>query len=181
MTTPTQEVKPEQQYIYQTDQQVSVNAFIEIEVDGEPVKFQVTSRYGASPDKITKTASAAIEAYKSLRTSYPKPANPAPRTVAESSERKSDGEGTYENPKSFKASSIIVTMNGGKEYFKVKSADNFPKFPVTIWNEVMEKAGIDPTKIDPKTGYDLTGYTAFYIVNEKGNPAKIIRLEDNPF
>lgn len=71
MTDQTPEVK--QNYNYQTDQQVSVNAYLEIAVNGEPVKFQVTSRYGASPEKIVKTTEAAITAYSMLRVMYPKP------------------------------------------------------------------------------------------------------------
>ena len=76
MTQPNPEVKNEQQYIYQTDQQVSVNAFIDISIDGEPVRFQVTSRYGATSDKISKTVTAAIEAYRAIREAYAKPEQP---------------------------------------------------------------------------------------------------------
>lgn len=69
MTTPD----VQQQYLYHTDQQVSVNAFIEVDVEGEPVRFQVTSRYGSTPEKIVKTTQAAIDAFKSLRASFPRP------------------------------------------------------------------------------------------------------------
>ena len=44
----------------------------------------------------------------------------------------------------------------------------------------LEKAEIDVAKI-PVAGMDLDGFTAHYIVNEKGNPAKVIKLEPNPF
>jgi hypothetical protein len=65
----------QQDYHYQVDQQVSVNAFFEADVEGETVKFQVTSRYGSTPEKIVKTTEAAIEAYKILRAAYPMPSH----------------------------------------------------------------------------------------------------------
>ena len=79
MTTP--DVKPEQQYVFHTDQQVSVNAFIDIDIDGEPVRFQVTSRYGSTPDKITKTTLAAIEAFKTIRANNPRPEGKVSQTA----------------------------------------------------------------------------------------------------
>jgi hypothetical protein len=68
-------------YQYQVDQQVSINAFFDAPIDNELVRFQVTSRYGSSPEKIVKTTEAAIEAYKELRAAHPLPekvAAPAP-------------------------------------------------------------------------------------------------------
>jgi len=74
MTEPTTEGKPEKpEMLFQVDQQVSINAYFEADVDGELVKFQITNRYGASADKIVKTAFASIEAFKALRQAYPKP------------------------------------------------------------------------------------------------------------
>jgi hypothetical protein len=66
------ETKPEQEYVYQVDQQVSVNAFIDVDVRGENVRFQITNRYGASPEKVIKTAMASIEAYIALRDLFPR-------------------------------------------------------------------------------------------------------------
>jgi hypothetical protein len=74
----------EQEYVYQVDQQVSVNAFFDASIDAETVRFQVTSRYGSTPEKIVKTTEAAIEAYKLLRAAYPLPAAPA-KTAAPAS------------------------------------------------------------------------------------------------
>ena len=73
MTDQKPEVKPEYEYQYQVDQQVSVNAYFETEINGEAVKFQVTSRYGSTAEKIVKTTEAAITAYSMLRALYPKP------------------------------------------------------------------------------------------------------------
>lgn len=73
MTDQKPEVKPELQHVYHTDQQVSVNAYFDADVNGEAVKFQVTSRYGSTAEKIVKTTEAAITAYSMLRALYPKP------------------------------------------------------------------------------------------------------------
>ena len=72
MTEPTQAVKSEMDFIYQVDQQVSVNAFIDIDINGEPVRFQITNRYNSSAEKIVKTTTAAIEAFAALRAQYPR-------------------------------------------------------------------------------------------------------------
>lgn len=83
MTTPNAEAKQiEQDYHYQVDQQVSVNAFFDAPIDSETVRFQVTSRYGASPEKIIRTTEAAIEAYKQLRATHPLPERVAPQAQA---------------------------------------------------------------------------------------------------
>jgi hypothetical protein len=70
------EVKPELQHVYHTDQQVSVNAYFEADVNGETVKFQITSRYGSTTAKIVSTTEALVTAYSMLRAMFPKPAPP---------------------------------------------------------------------------------------------------------
>ncbi len=186
MTEPTQAVNPTS-FNYSVDQQVSVNAFIDIDVNGEPVKFQITSRYNSTPEKIVKTTKAAIEAFAAIRAEYQRPEKPV-QAIRDSSasepksEHKNENAGTYEDPRWFHATSVVVSMTDGKQYFKVKGEDGkFPKFPVTIWPETLEKFGIDPNAIDMKNGHALTDVYAFYIINEKGNPAKVIRLENSPF
>ena len=183
MTEPTQAVKSEMEFMYQVDQQVSVNAFIDIDINGESVRFQITNRYNSSAEKIVKTTTAAIEAFTALRAQYPRSVQPPQSKPAEhKQEFKEEHAGTYEDPRSFKAVAVVVSMTDGKQYFKVKGEDGkFPKFPVTVWSEVLEKAGIDPNKIDMKDGHALN-CPAYYIVNEKGNPAKVIAFgEPYPF
>ena len=85
MTTPD---VTQQQFVYHTDQQVSVNAFIDIDVDGETVKFQVTSRYASTPEKIAKTTQAAIEAFRSLRATYPRPEGKVSQAAPVQTEKK---------------------------------------------------------------------------------------------
>lgn len=126
MTQPNPEVK-EQQYIYQTDQQVSVNAFVDVLVDGEAVKFQVTSRYGSTPEKIFKTTSAAIEAYRMLRQSYPKPEH-APRVSDVAPE---SGEKKYE-PKPVQHEGLPDGMDAFKEDFDEIEITPQPDDKVTV-------------------------------------------------
>jgi len=93
----------------------------------------------------------------------------------------SGGEGSWDNPKNFQASKLVVEIKEGKPYYKVAGQESkFPKYPVTVWPEVLEKAGFAEEKI-PAAGIPLDGFTAHYIVNDKGNPAKVIRLEPTPF
>ena len=80
MDTPTQDVK--QQFTYAVDQQVSVNAFIDVEIEGENVRFQITSRYNSTADKIVKTTKEAIAAFAAFalnihtQNERPRPHNP---------------------------------------------------------------------------------------------------------
>jgi hypothetical protein len=69
---PTKESKTEMDFVYAVDQQVSVNAFLDVTVNGENVRLQITSRYNSSPEKIVKTTKALIDAYVLLREEYPK-------------------------------------------------------------------------------------------------------------
>jgi hypothetical protein len=83
----------EQEYVYQVDQQVSINAFLDVPIDAELVRFQVTSRYGSTAEKIVKTTEAVIDAYKQLRAAHPLPERktveaPRPAEQAATSEAK---------------------------------------------------------------------------------------------
>jgi hypothetical protein len=90
MAEPTQAQKPtEQNFTYAVDQQVSVNAFFDAELNGENVRFQITSRYNSTAEKIVKTTQAAIEAFKLLRTEYPRTERmPAPAQPVQAGEKK---------------------------------------------------------------------------------------------
>lgn len=75
---------------------------------------------------------------------------------------------------SFKAETLEKSTKGDKTYYKVKGG-KFTKFGVTVWPEVLADAGFD---LDTLAGVtSMVGYTAHYILNEKGDPAKVIGLE----
>ena len=85
------------------------------------------------------------------------------------------GDGSWDDSKSFKVTRINLEVSKGKAYHKVAGVEGkFPKWPVTIWPEVLEKAGIDWEDI-PTEGLAFEG-TARYVVNDAGNPAKVIEL-----
>lgn len=177
MTQP--EVKaPEQDYHYQVDQQVSVNARIQVEIDGETVDFQITSRYGASTEKILKTASHAIEAYQMLRQEFPRNfIAPPARKEPEYHPIIDGGEDGNSLPavESFIADSLTVSMHNNKFYFKVMGG-KFTKYGVTVWDEVMKAAGVTP---DPANLPNIAGWKCEYITKQKDGktvPDKVTRL-----
>lgn len=74
----------------------------------------------------------------------------------------------------FKAENLVKSTEGDKTYYKVKGAQ-FTQFGVTIWPEALIEAGFD---LDTLTGItSLAGYTAHYVLNDKGKPAKVIGLQ----
>lgn len=74
----------------------------------------------------------------------------------------------------FKAENLTKSTEGDKTYYKVKGG-KFAQFGVTVWPEVLAEAGFDLDTLGGVT--PLTGYTAHYILNENGNPAKVVGLE----
>src|SRR5687768_9721577 len=109
MTVPNEPKAIEQDYHYQVEQQVSVNSFLDVEVGGETVRFQVTNRWGASPEKIVKTVRANIEAYTLLRQEFPRSfvQPPAPAVVRQPID---DGGNELPAIKSFTAERMSVEM-----------------------------------------------------------------------
>lgn len=82
----------------------------------------------------------------------------------------------------FQATSILKSMTDGKWYFKIKGIEGkFPKWPVTIWPEILEEAGISSETFIKSDVAEMplkAGTVAHYVKNEKGNPAKVISLQD---
>ena len=76
---------------------------------------------------------------------------------------------------SFKADELVGSTNNGKIYWRVKG-NPFTQYGVVIWGEILDEAGFNSEALDPQQTYDLTGYTATYVRNEKGNPKKVVRL-----
>lgn len=77
-------------------------------------------------------------------------------------------------PLSFRAETLTKSTEGDKTYYKVKGG-SFEKFGVTIWPEALQAAGFD---LDTLAGVtSLKGYTAYYVLNDKGKPAKVVGLQ----
>ena len=161
----SEETKPiEQDYHYQVDQQVSVNAFLDIDILGETVRFQVTNRYGATPEKIIKTVKAEIEAYAALRQEFPRAiVQPQPQKPTEPTYQPiDDGGNDLPDVKSFTAEKLVVDMHDSKFSFKV-TGGQFTQFGVTVYDEVLKAAGL---KFDPSnaaTVPNINGWRADWI------------------
>ena len=74
----------------------------------------------------------------------------------------------------FEAERLVGSTTGDKTYWKVQGG-KFSQYGVTIWPEVLEAAGFAADQ-DPTQEYTLEGYTAYYTLNEKGKPNKVVNL-----
>ena len=78
---------PDVKHLFNEDQITSANAYFDVEVDGEPVRIQLTARFGANAQTIADQAKALIEGYRLARATYPRPEgkvslnSPAPASV----------------------------------------------------------------------------------------------------
>jgi hypothetical protein len=172
----------EQDYHYQVDQQVSVNAFIEIPVLDEIVKFQVTTRYGATPEKIVNTTEAAILAYQKLRTDYPMPERtiPAPQAPAEPVRQPIDDSGSdLPAVKVAIGGRLSWELKDGKYNYKVLDAvfaagERGTKYGINVYPEVLAAANLIVDAGQPTPS--IAGWRVEYILNDKGYPGKVTRL-----
>jgi hypothetical protein len=70
---------------------------------------------------------------------------------------------------------LLVTITNGKKYYRVKGG-MWMKYGVTVWDEVLVKAGIPVGQLEGKE-YDLKGYKATFIRKADGKPDKVTNLE----
>ncbi len=166
----------EQSYHYQTDQQVSINGYFDVEINGETVKFQVTNRYGASPEKIVKTVKAAIDAFAMLRQEFPRQFIKPPEMSQEPVRHPIDDSG-HAIPAIQKtvAERLSVEMKDGKFYYKV-IAKPYTKFGITVWDETLKAAGVVVDHANPQNTPNISGWNVEYILNDQGKPQKVTRL-----
>jgi hypothetical protein len=194
MTDQTNPGKQEVALTADITQAVSINTFVPIYIDGEFFKIQVTTRHGSTPEKIFTNFSNHVAALQKIRDAFPLPtkAQPLDNIVQPPDDfgyipdiDAPQGVASPQQPterKTFPAGRVSVEIrDGGKAYYKINAADGqkFPKFPVTVWPEVLAAIGIDANKInpvDPASVPNLTGWIAEYEMNEKGNPRKVTKL-----
>lgn len=74
--------------------------------------------------------------------------------------------------KQFEFTSIIVETRKGERYYKIKG-DEFPKFGVIVYPEVLSRAGIRADLIDNEAF--ITG-SAAYVCKEDGSPQKVVQI-----
>ncbi len=172
-----QEIK--QDYHYQVDQQVSVNAYFDVEIAGEGVRFQITSRHGSTPEKIVRNVKTAIAAYEMLRQDYPRNVVQPPAPQEPHYESIDDSGQETPASKTFVADKLNVDMHNGKFYFKVIGAP-WTQYGVTVWPEVLEQAKVqvDFNSVPPRVP-SIAGWKAEYVMKEHNGkmvPDKVTKL-----
>jgi hypothetical protein len=76
---------------------------------------------------------------------------------------------------SFITETISVTSANDKKFFKVKGG-KYKKFGVTAWPEVLHSIGMNTENAEAKE-YPFPGYKATFVMNDKGQPQKVVKLE----
>jgi hypothetical protein len=79
------------------------------------------------------------------------------------------------NPLTFETEHLVCEIRNDKQYFKIKGG-MFRAYGVTVWPEVLTQAGIPVAKLEGKE-YSIPGYVAEYVLNDKGKPSKVVKLE----
>lgn len=187
----TKEATPvTKQQIQNLSDLASFNAFCIVKLsNGQQVSTQLTFRHGIPEDKYIEDFKAwyrildklaqdgeYVEFWNGAKATPVAPANVSqPDKPANGG---TNGDSKKEYPNEFKAGTLSVEYKNKKVYYSVSApaGAKFPKFPVRVWEEVLEHAGIDSKKVDPIEGFDLTGWIAKYEKNEKGFPGKVIEL-----
>jgi hypothetical protein len=120
-----------------------------------------------------------------LRAPFPLPYPNAENQVPEQTEKKVEpvkvnGSG---HALEFACGDLMVEYKNKKAYFSVSGVKDakFPKFPIRVWDEVLEAAGITQDEVDPKEGMSLLGWTAVYVKNEEGKAQKVVELRRPDF
>ena len=99
---------------------------------------------------------------------------PAPGRQAQ---QPTNGNGNGDYGMSFPAEDLTASMHEGKLYWKIKGG-RFQKYGVTVWPEVLEAAGwvLEELEKNPLEKRNLSGWVAHYVLNDKGNPDKVVEL-----
>ena len=98
------------QYVYNHDQRVSLNAFVEVEVDGEFYKVQVTARHGAPAQEIVDDFNQMVDALAIIGAQHPVS---TPKLVSRDTQTKSTSSG-YQSPR---AENVPARLDQSREWF----------------------------------------------------------------
>ncbi len=127
MANPNTEVSK----VFNMEQAVSVNSYFDVNVEGENVRLQVTTRSGATVERIVEIVSFHVEAYGLLRKSFPKPVNVIPQMTGDGSQQQGGEKKKFE-PKPVPVAELpeglpTAAEGGHSEYFK----DEFDSIEIT--------------------------------------------------
>lgn len=139
---------------------------------------------GNKSDGTGKTPPASQSAPKSVNQeagSPPEPPEP-PEPVYEDV-GKTETNGHKAPTGEFSCGDLTVKFMQKKPYYEIAGSDptKFPRFPIRVWPEVLNAAGIKEEDVDPREGYSLIGWTAIYEKNEQNKPTKVIELRKPDF
>ena len=138
--------------------------------------------HGVTPKPVGQQVTTPPPARVPEQVQSPEPIPTAPPTVETTPEQLALDKHIGHYDGYFEAESLVGMTSQGKTYWKVKGG-KFSKFGVTIWPETLKAAGFDVKGLNPAQTYDLTGFTAYYIINqekstpEKEVPEKVVALE----
>jgi hypothetical protein len=173
--------------------QASTNFYWSFETVNGVFSFQTTIRGVLNPDQIQAHIKSAFEANAYIvslggtaraGTKNETPAAPLPEptpvdaiiTEATKLSLPTEEKGVVKTQSDiYDTEKLLVTITNGKKYYRVKGG-MWMKYGITVWDEVLVKAGIPVGKLEGQE-YDLKGYKATFIRKADGKPDKVTLLE----
>lgn len=183
--------------------QTSANVFVVMKLtSGQMASMQYSMRHGLSAEEIMDDFGEKYKALDKIALNYGTdvlfwdgktfngyvspftPSQPSGAPAASQPPAPSNGNGS-EHKNEFPCGLLQVEFKNKKAYYTVSGVEGakFPKFPVRVWDEVLEAAGI-PTQFsmdEVKDGKSLMGWTAVYEKDENGKVKKVIELRKPDF
>jgi hypothetical protein len=192
---------------YQTQELTDLTSFsfpVDVKLtNGKWGRVNVTTKHGIPADRMFNDFK---ETYKfmdmiagdgdyavfvgDLRAPFPLPYPNAENQSPEQPQAQNQAEKKTDPPKQngnghaleFPCNKLVVEYKNEKPYFSVTGLENkFPKFPIRVWGEVLEAAGITEDQVDAKKGMSLLGWTAVYVKNDEGKAQKVVELRRPEF
>lgn len=111
-------------------------------------------------------------------TSYASPAQvPTREPNSQKMEAQAEAVGLAEGEDDvFDVDEVRVEDRNGKKFYKV-AGGRWKKYGVTVWDEVLEAAGVKTAQLEGGKTYKMAGWRAFVENTPEGKPHKVVRLE----
>lgn len=184
--------------------QTSANVFVIMKAtNGQMISMQYSMRHGLDADEILDDFGQKYKALDKIALNYGEdvlfwdgktfngyaspftPSQPSGAPAASQPAAPKSSENGNGHPNEFKAGKLNVEFKNNKAYYTVSGVDGakFPKFPVRVWEEVLEAAEIplQLTMEEIQKGKPLTGWTAVYEKDTEGKIKKVVELRKPDF
>lgn len=183
--------------------QTSANVFMTMKLtNGQMVSMQYSMRHGIDADAIVDDFGRLYKALDKIALNYgedvlfwdgktfngyvspftPSQPSGAPAASQPSAPKSENGNG---HKNEFPAGKLQVEFKNERAYYTVSGVEGakFPKFPVRVWEEVLDAADIQKqfTMEEVQKGKSLLGWTAVYEKNGEGKITKVIELRKPEF